>query len=469
MSKSAFDLFEFEKEINIRPEDISEFNLQMLIQHKFLNKIIRKTTICLESGCNNRANIQKINEQYYVIDEIRGHCQKATEDDYIRYEINYEKLILELLSNLFDNPEDFTIKKEKEFITASNKDIVVIILYGKYTEAKIENFTKFSIENLEEEFLFFIKDGNLKRHIKELSSMIGINIIGINNLEKPSRSQKKDTNEKIKFFKKFKKIEEKSLRKEPHINKELALRITKNPNYLVTEFLSAYRTKDWEHFEELTRISFGFLINFDISSFGGKEKGEPVPDGFGFSVDSENRPNKVFIVDSKSLGTEIRDTVSINFYESEKYLKYLRDVKELEKMSGIKKEILIFIAPKFNIEQIKKISENMKKHADFENYKICFMELLSLVFLLKLKNHYLIKRDLDLNTTMFREFLSLVFNNEEYIKLAKEFNDEIEKLGYLNSYIIKLDDIMEVVERKLDLGRDRRKIFEEFRDISLSS
>ena len=469
MSKSEYDLFEFETLIHLKPSDISDFNLDFLEQNEFLNRRKRKRTICLEAGCNNTASIQEMNGKYYVVDDVERHCHQAEEDDYVQYEIKYETLISHLLSQLFKNVRDFTIESGKEFFITSKDEIIIIIFCGKYTEAKIENFTKFAITNLGKEFLIFSNDTILKNQIKELVNLVGINIISISDLEKPSRAFKNDIQKKIQFFESLKQLEIKSYEKEPTINKEIAIKIIRNPNYLSNELLSSYRTKDWDYFEELIKMAFGFLINFDINIFGCKSRGKPVPDGFGFSVDKENRPNKVFIIDSKSLGTEKRDKISINFYESEKYIKYLRDLKELEKIYNIQDKILIFIAPDFNGEQIKKLSENMYKHADFKDYSICFMELRSLVALLKLKHNFLIKRDFDLNTLMFRDFLSTVFNIDEYVTLAKEFNTEIEKYKSLNYFTLDFNDLMKIIEKKLVFGRDRRDIFREFNEISLSN
>jgi hypothetical protein len=469
MPKNEYDLFEFEAGIHLRPSEISDLNVDFLEQNEFLHRKIRKKTICLEAGCHNTASIHKIGEKYYVIDEVEHHCHIAKEDDYVLYEIKYEKLISHLLSQLFQSPEDFTIGREKEFFITSKCNIEILILCGKYTKAKIDNLTKFTLNNLEKGFLIFSKDASLRNHIKELISLIGVNIISISDLKKPSRAFKNDIQKKMEFFKSLKQLEENTFRKEPSINQETVIKIIRNPNYLSNELLSSYRTKDWDNYEELIKMSFGFLINFDISSFGGKNRGKSVPDGFGFSVDEENRPTKAFIIDSKSIGTEKRDKVSINFYESEKYLKYLRDLKELEKTHNIQDKILIFIAPEFNSEQIKKLSENVYNHADFKDYTICFMELLSLAMLLKLKHHFLIKRDFDLTTTVFREFLSIVFNIDEYIKLAKEFNTEIEKFKSLNYFTLEFNDLMKIIKKKLDFGRDRRKIFKEFEEISLSN
>lgn len=469
MPKNEYDLFEFEARIHLRPSEISDLNVDFLEQNEFLHRMIRKRTTCLETGCYNTANIQKIGDKYYVIDEVKNHCHPAKEDDYVLYEIKYEKLISHLLSQLFQNSEDFTIDQGKEFFIISKDNIEILILCGKYTEAKIENLTKFTLNNLEKEFLIFSQDASLRNHIRELINLMGINIISISDLKKPSRAFKSDIQKKIEFFRSLKQLEDKSFRKEPDINQETIHKIIKNPNYLPSKLLSSYRTKDWADYEELIKMSFGFLINFDINSFGGKNRGESVPDGFGFSVDEENRPIKAFIVDSKSLGTEKRDKISINFYESEKYLKYLRDLKELEKTYNIQDKILIFVAPEFNGNQIKKLSENMHNHTNFKDYTICFMELFSLAMLLKSKHHFLIKRDFDLNTTMFSQFLSNIFNIDEYIKLAKEFNKEIEKFKSLNYFTLEFNDLTNIIEKELDFGRDRRQIFKEFGDISLSN
>jgi hypothetical protein len=262
----------------------------------------------------------------------------------------------------------------------------------------------------------------------------------------------------------LKTLETGSVPKENEKDADLIIRINKNPNYLFNELLNSYQTEDWERFEKLVRYSFAYLINFHVSRFYEDKIGKPIPDGFGFCVNEKGMIDTAVVIDSKSLRSKIKNKVSINFYEGEKYREYIDYLNKLQKTFSFKNKILIFIAPKFNESQIKKLSENIKKYSEFQDYEICFMNLFSLVTLLKIKAVFTLEREIRLRTA-FDELIFSIFNRNSYMKYLKKKEKILLELGNYNAYMIRLNDLCEWIKEYQKHFADRKIIFEEFKNL----
>jgi hypothetical protein len=407
-------------------------------------------------------------EDSYLIKCEKCGIYKENPSNYLFYEINFYKLFeeffIEPLGDLLK--EQFEIIDKKDFLYSffTIDDINFTILFIPYNLSKRDILDKLYTlySEILTDYLVIVTISENIGKILELGSWI---IFGRNLVAIPISTY--DITELKNYIDNFLGIailEKKILSKIKDINLEkLIVSINTNPKYLQLLLLNLRTLKQvglkilnykeiWILLEDLVSITFRLLYSSDISFGGHKNIGKRVPDNIFIitkPISDGKIPYIIGVVDCKS-----SEELDLDNKETrEKYINYLRKLREISVISD-RKKALIFVALGDRAKYIESY-DNIEKNLRDKEYMV-ILPIDSLLTPIDIYLNVIIRGELQMREYLenLEAFLTQLFDDEFLRSLKRNkdytsfFNEEIltrDKLFYITPNLI-----IKELENRLD-------------------
>jgi hypothetical protein len=370
MSSEAVVALGYDFEECLRPDEVSD----ELRENPFCVQSKRRKITCPEPGCSEPCKVVELDgEQKFLCRD--GDVNPYDESLQYYWKVETIDAVEELLSDL-----DFeaSISQTGSMVSFELGEESFLIVPGKYSDDLLQPISSKLRDN--RNFCVIAFQESIRKEVKPLVDRVG----GVSMIVTPPGLERK-----IESFESMAEIRDGfEAEYEPEheaVPEGLVERINDNPQYLAGELTDFEKIeaskKKRDEMEKVCTLSFSQVLDCPLHPMGMEDTGNRVPDGFGFVFDEENGNQPLLILDSKSVSSDRRDYPKITEKQGAQYRKYLEIIGDVCYNRQWEEQVLIFIAPEFNMGKIKDFLNELNG-SEFDDFQVVFIDLEALATLI---------------------------------------------------------------------------------------
>lgn len=417
---------------------------EALESNEFVSQKENTSIICPEGECSERVNVVDSNPPQFVCP--KGHVNPYDESKQFYYVIDTPQVIEELLSEL-----DIEGQAERDggLAVVEDSEATFIAIPGDYHDSLLQDLGQYLRSRRNLCILTFTD--SCRDEIKRFIDRFG----GLSMVVQPPNVERK--------LQKFKSlvdirdsIEADYLPENKEVPENLVQKIHDNPQFVVGELVNYEKIEgskaERERMEQLSTLAFSQLMNFPLNSLGMSDRGNRIPDGFGFIFDRDGSNDPLLILDSKSVSSKTRDYPKITEADDAQYRKYLEIAEDISYQHGIDSRVLVFISPKYSESKIHDFLDELGR-SELDDYRVLFLELEALATLLLFRSTHAIDRKVRLDKGRWEQLLYNLVVDPEFNREPRDY--ELERR---NAELINKRVVVEHISQSLDEQRSKEQI-----------
>lgn len=432
--------FQFNEQFSIdnAPSDIQK--------NEFVERQENNSIICPEGGCSEKVNIADSDPPQFVC--RKGHINPYDEAKQYYYAVDTSSAIRNLLDHLNIDTE---VRRDGNIALVEDDAATFAIVPGEYRDEILQNLGQYLSQKRNICLLTFTED--CREGVKRFIDRFG----GLSMVVQPPNIERK-----ISKFKSLIEIrdsvESDYLPENDEVPTELVQKIHDNPQFVVSELVNYEKIQgskeEREQMEQISTLAFSQLMNFPLNSLGMADRGNRIPDGFGFIFDRDGSNDPLLILDSKSVSSKSRDYPKITEADDAQYRKYLEMAEDISYQHSISERVIVFISPEYNKSKIHDFLDELSR-SELDKFRVLFVELEALAALLLLRSTHAVDRKIRLDKGRWEELLYNLVVDPNFEREKRDY--ELEKE---NADIISKRVIIEHFSESLAEQRSKEEIIE---------
>jgi hypothetical protein len=412
--------------------------------NKFVDKHENNSIICPEGECTEKVNVADSDPPQFVC--RNGHVNQYDESKQFYFDIDTSRAVEELLSEVAIEGQ---AKRDGGLAVVEDSEATFIIIPGDYRDTLLQNLGQYLSGHRNICILTFTED--CRDEIKRFIDRFG----GLSMVAQPPNVERKVS--KFKSLVDIRdSVESDYLPENEEVPEDLVQKIHDNPQFVVSELINYEKIEgskaERERMEQLSTLAFSQLMNFPLNSLGMADRGNRIPDGFGFIFDRDGSNDPLLILDSKSVSSKRRDYPKITEADDAQYRKYLEIAEDISYQHSITQRALVFISPEYSESKIHDFLDELRR-SDLEEFRVLFMELEALATLLLLRSTHAIDRKIRLDKGRWEQLLHNLIVEPKFDREKADY-----ELDRKNADLIDKRVVLEHISQSLDEQRSKEEI-----------
>ncbi|USZ70069.1 hypothetical protein NGM10_17220 (plasmid) [Halorussus salilacus] len=412
MSEKAVAALEYDFEDQLAPSDVSEETKE----NPYFTRVERENINCPEPDCNKKCQVTVLDGETVFFCR-KGHKNPYNEDYHIYWKVDSLNAVEELITGF---ELDTELEQKGRLIGADLAGKSLLMVPGEFRDDIFQNIAGELRDNRNLCVIAFRED--TKNSIKPLIDRFG----GLSMVIAPPSLDRKISNFDS-MVEIRDKIEEEYAFTRDDVPEDLVKKIHDNPQYVMGaladfEKIEASKEKR-EELEKICALTFSQLMDCPLNSLGMEDRGNRIPDGFGFIFDDENNNSPLLVLDSKSVSSSRRDYPKITEKDGPQYRKYLEIIIDICHARQIEGKAIVFISPEFKISKIEDFLDELER-SKFDDYNVVFMNLEAVITLVLFRSSLASDRKVRLNRGRWHGLLYDLFMDPDFEREEQDYELE---------------------------------------------
>ncbi|WP_227353810.1 hypothetical protein [Haladaptatus salinisoli] len=412
--------------------------------NEFVAKHENNSIVCPEGECTEKVNVADSDPPQFVCP--KGHINPYDESKRFYFDIDTSRAIEELLSEVAIEGQ---AERDGGLAVVEDSETTFVVVPGDYRDTLLQNLGQYLSGHRNICIMTFTNDcrDGIKRFIDRFG---GLSMV----VQPPNVKRKVSKFTSLVDIRNS--VEADYLPENEEVPEDLVQKIHDNPQFVVSELINYEKIEgskaERERMEQLSTLAFSQLMNFPLNSLGMADRGNRIPDGFGFIFDRDGSNDPLLILDSKSVSSKTRAYPKITEADDAQYRKYLEIAEDISYQHGISQRAVVFISPEYSESKIHDFLDELGR-SDLDEFRVLFMELEALAALLLLRSTHAIDRKIRLDKGRWEQLLYNLVVDPKFDREPEDY--ELERK---NADVIDKQVVVEHISQSLDEQRSKEEI-----------